>query len=212
MAIEIQGRVGPIVAQDGTLQDPRLLKDASTAVSDAHSKYYETNYRGNVYCASIAAAGVAPGTALGTAPPFTLYNPAGSPVNLSVLEASFGYVSGLFGIVALVFAWNPQTTNANPTGGTQLTPRSCRVGSPTQGQGLAFTASTVAATQSILRPFLSVGIAQASTAGVPFPPVMDISDAKFLVLPGNCLSIQGVGAAGTAPLILLGMVWEEVPV
>src|ERR1700733_6452542 len=165
MAIEVQGRVGVVIAQDGTLQDPRLLKDGSSAVADAHARYYETNYRGGVYSATNAAAGVAPGTALGTAPPFTLYNPAGSPVNLAVVEATYGYISGTYGIVSIVFCWNPQTTNANPTGGTQLTPRSCRVGSPTQGQGLAFSGSTVAATQSILRPFISLGVLAVGTAG-----------------------------------------------
>jgi hypothetical protein len=211
MAIEIQGRVGVTIAQDGTLQDPRLLKDGSSAVADAHGRYYETNYRGNIYSVSNAVAGVAPGTALGTAPPLTLYNPVGSPVNLVLIDISMGYVSGTWGAGTVVLAWNPQTTNANPTGGTQLTPRSNRVGSPTQGQGLAFTGSTVAATQSILRPVFSLN-AFAGGATAPAPPMVDYTDGKFMVLPGNCLSLQGIAAAGTTPLAIFGMSWEEIPV
>ncbi len=211
MAIEIQGRVGVVVAQDGTLQDPRLLKDGSTAVADAHGSYYETNYRGNIYSGTNAAAGVAPGTALGTAPPFTLYNPIGSPVNLVLIDISMGYVSGTWGAGTVVLAWNPQTTNANPTGGTQLTPRSNRIGSPTQGQGLIFTGSTVAATSAILRPVFTLN-AFAGGAVAPGPPMVDRTDGKFIVLPGNCLSLQGIAAAGTTPLAIFGMTWEEVPV
>ena len=182
------------------------------AVADAHARYYETNYRGNLYCATNLSAGVAPGTALGTAPPFTLYNPIGSPVNLAIVDVAYGYVSGTMGAGTVVLAWNPQTTNANPTGGTAITPRSCRIGSPTQGQGLVFTGSTVAATQSILRPVFSFGAYVAATIGAPQPGFMDLSEDKLLLLPGNCLSLQGIAGAGTTPLVIFGMTWEEIPV
>ena len=213
MAFEVQGRVGPIVAQDGTLQDPRLAKDGGFIVGDGHAKFQEAVYRGRVFVATNLPAGVAPGTALGTAPPLTLYNPNGSGVLCVIWKATLGYISGTLGAGTIVWAYNIQNTLVAPTGGTAIVPCNAQIGNATVGQVKAFTGSTVAPTQVVARGTgISLGAGLATTAAFPSPPVYDPVEGELVVIQNACLSLQGIAAAGTAPLVLMSIVYEEVPV
>ena len=209
MAIEAQFRVGPIVAADGTLQDPRLGKAGEVIIQDAHGRFFEAAYRGNLYIASQLVTGVAPGTALGTAPPLTLWNPPGSGKIGVITKASLGYISGTLGAGAIVYATNLQPSAA-PSGGTAILPINAQIGNPTSCQIKAYTGSTVAATQTVVRPVWSMGPALATTAVFPFL-VEAIADGDLLLVPGACLSLQGIAGAGTSPLVTMSLVWEEVP-
>lgn len=213
MAQEIQGKVGPIVASDGTLQDFRLAKDGSQAVQDSHAKFQEAVYRGRVWTVTVGAAGVAPGTALGTAPPLTIFNPVGSGVNLILWKAHMGYISGTLGAGNIVWAYNIQTTLVAPTGGTALTPNNNLVGVATSGQAKAFTGSTVSTSQTLFRPTgVSLGAALATTATFAASPVYEPVEGELVVIPGACLSLQGIAAAGTTPLMVFSMTYEEAPI
>lgn len=204
--MEVQGKVGPIFGQDGTTQDPRLTKQAALVIGDAHGHFYEATYRGLLFTACIAAAGVAPGTALGTAPPLTLWNPPNSGKNLVVTKATAGYISGTLGAGTIVYAQCPQLTK--PSSGTAIVPVSNLIGSLVTAAGQAFTGSTVQATQTIVRPAFILG-AFAGGAGEPAPGLVDLPDGELIVLPGNALSLQGIAGAGTTPLTLLSLTWQE---
>jgi hypothetical protein len=206
--MEIQGKVGPIYAQDGTTADPRLTRDGGATVQDLHGHFYESAYRGALFTACNAVAGVAPGTALGTAPPLTLWNPPNSGKNLVVLKATAGYVSGTLGAGVIVYAQNPQLTL--PSSGTQLTAISSQIGNGATAACKPNTGSTVAATQTIVRPAWSLGASLATTAGDPWA-LVDIPDGEFIILPGNAFSLSGITAAGSTPLMIFSLLWEEVP-
>ena len=211
MAYEVNGKVGPGYAGDGSLVDPRQTRDLAIVCQDLHGRFYETTYRGNCFIASTGVAGVAQGTALSTTPPFILYNPLNSGVNLAIISASLGFISGTLGAGTIVYAVNNNTAQAAPTGGTSLTPINTLVGNNTLPRGKAFQAATLAATPTILRDFAVIGAFTTSTANM-YVPIRDIVDGSILVAPGAAVSLQGVAGAGTTPLVTLAMTWEEIPV
>lgn len=211
MSIEIQGKVGPGYAADGNTADPRMTKDLAMVIQDLHGRFYETTYRGNTFIASTGVAGVAPGTALSTTPPFTLYNPLNSGVNLVLISASMGYVSGTLGAGMIVYGANNNTAQAAPSGGTVLVPVCSLIGNVSLPRGKAFQGSTLAAAPTILRDFCVLG-AFAGGAAAPTPPVRDIVDGSIIIGPGASVSLQGVAGAGTSPLVTLAVTWEEVQI
>lgn len=205
--MEIQGKVGPSYGQDGTTQDPRLTKQLAIGAADMHAHFYEQNYRGQLFTACIAAAGVAPGTALGTAPPFTLWNPPNSGKNLVLTKSLLGYISGTLGAGTIVYAQCPQLTA--PSSGTALTPTSNQIGNLVTAVGKPYTGSTVQATQTIVRPAFILDASLATTAITPIPAPTDLADGDMILIPGNALSLQGIAAGGSTPLVLLSMSWVE---
>jgi hypothetical protein len=47
-----------------------------------------------------------------------------------------------------------------------------------------------------------------------FPPVVikDVMNGEFVLYPGYGCNMHSVAGAGSTPLVLLGMTWEEVPI
>lgn len=210
MAITIQGEVGPNTLSDGAVAAPRLGRSGEVVVTELHGQFYEIVKRGNVYIAATGAAGVAPGTALSTTPPLTVFNPPASGVDLVILQAMLGYLSGTLGAGSMVWAVNNAANAAAPSGGTALTPINARI-STNKGQGQAFQGATLPATPTILRPFCGLGPILATTAVQPWQIIEDLKGG--IVIPSGCAaSLTGIATAGTSPLVLLGCVWEEVPV
>lgn len=211
MTVEVQARIGPSTAADGTLITPRAGREGALVTHDLHPRYYESTYRGKVFTASISTAGVAPGTVLSTTPPFILYNPTGSGINAVLLATALGYISGTLGAGTIVYAQAAQASAA-PTGGTALTVRSAMIGNNNAASSLAYTGATVAATPALIRPAFILSAFLASTATAPIPPIVDVIDGRLILTPGNVFVMQAVAAGGSTPLVLLSADWEEVPI
>ncbi len=207
MAIEIQGKVGPIYAADAMLVDPRLTRDGGLVTQDLHGRFFETVVRGNVYEACTAVAGVPHGTTIGTTAAFTLYNPLGSGKNLVVLDWSMGYISGTLG-AGSVFACANTNPSAAAVTGTAITPTNLLLGGAV-GVGKAFTTATLPASPAVIRPVWTLTAMLATTALTPVT-VREVIDGKYIIAPGCALSLEGVATAGSTPLVSFGMSWEEV--
>lgn len=201
-------RVGPQISADGSVVGQRADKLGSNVCANAHTMMGEATFRGAVMIASNAVAGVAPGTAFSTTPPLTLWNPPSSGKILVVHKAMLGYVSGTLGGGSIAFGAIPSQTTI-PSTGTELTPQCSLVGFP-RGVGRAFTGSTVASTPTIIRPAFTIGAFLASTALIP-QPVVDLVDGEIAVQQGAAICLQGIAAAGTSPLVMLSLTWEELP-
>ena len=204
-----EGRSGLITAGSGSVNPLRTDKTGALAMVTAHPLYSEACSFGKVFVASIPVAGVAPGTALSTTPPIALLNPLNSGKELAIIATAVGYVSGTLGAGSIVYAYvTPQATI--PTGGTELTPVCTKLGQ-IKGAGRAFSGSTLAATPLILEPVYTMGAFLASTA---FPPTItqDLVDGSYIVSPATCFVIQGVSAAGSTPLLIMSIIWEEIDV
>lgn len=209
MGLQVYGDVGPQNLSDGVSAPFRLGKTGETIVQELHGRYYEAVKRGNVYVASTGAAGIAPGTALSTTPPLTIYNPGGSGVDLVIMQAFLAYISGTLGAGALVWGVNNNNTQAAPTSGTPLVPINALLSS-NLGRGKAFQGATLAAAPTIFRPMCSLGASLATTPVQPWQ-VYEPTDGAIVIPQGCSASLQGIAAAGTSPLVLLSAAWEEIP-
>lgn len=162
---------------------------------------------GKVFSATTAVTGVAPGTAIGTTGAFTLQNPLGSGVNLVLLEALMGYVSGTLGAGVVNYLVNgPATT---PATGTAIVPVNALLGGPVSVAKPLTTSTIVSPT--LLKPFCSLGASLASTAVQPWT-IKDRIDGAIVVPPGANITLHETGAAGSTPLVIFGMTWAEIGV
>lgn len=95
--MQLQGLVGPQVLSDGAPGTARVGKLGDVVVSELHGRFYEQNYRGNLYAGGITAltsinnATFTVGTLTASCTPIIgLWNPIGSGVNMVPLQASLG--------------------------------------------------------------------------------------------------------------------------
>jgi len=201
-----EGRTGLISASDGTLNALRLDKTGAVTIVSAHPLYSEACLRGNMFISSTAVGGIAPGTALSTTPPFILYNPLNSGVDLVILKTAVGYVSGTLGAGSIVYAYvSPQ---AGVPSGTELTVVCTKIGK-VSGAGRVFQGATLASTPLILRPAYTMSaFTAASTTSTT--TCQDLVEGEFIVPESTCFVMQGVAAAGTTPLVIMSVAWEEM--
>jgi hypothetical protein len=211
--IDLRGRAGFSVIAEGGDDEFRMGRTREMAVADAHGRYFEVVRTGRVYTASTAAAGVAPGTALSTTPPLTLWNGA-SGIIAAIIGAMVGYVSGTIGAGTLALATTAQSTK--PTGGTALTVQSNRMGDTSTGQILAFSGSTLTAAPTLVAPVavLNATLATAPSSG-GFPaasPTLIELGSLYHLWPGNAACLQGIAAAGSTPLVILALCYEVLEI
>lgn len=179
---------------------------ASQDVGFKHGAYYDAAIDGRLFHAATAATGVAPGTAIGTTGAFTLYNPQGSGVYAAIMIASMGYVSGTLGAGSVWHLVNSDTQQTAPTG-TAIT----EIAGAAGGAGpacIALTTATIVA-PSIVRPMCSLQASLASTAVAPWQAI-DRVDGSIVLRPGQAYTLHATAAAGTSPLVVFGVTWEEI--
>ena len=202
-------KVGQQVAGESSQVTGRADRTGSLVVTNGHADMAETTVRGNLMTASTAVGGVAPGTALSTTPPMFVWNPPASGKNLIINKINVGYVSGTLGAGSIVIA--TVTAQATvPTTGAELVPQNNLVGFP-RGVGRAFQGSTVASTPALLTPLMNMGAFTTTTAIAP-QDAEKLLNGSVVVTPGSGVAFQGVAAAGTSPLVMIGVQWEEIAV
>lgn len=184
----------------------RLGNHGQLIVADGASRLYEDADAGRVFSAHTAASGVAPGTAIGTTAAFALWNPAGSGVDLVIEAASVSYVSGTLGAGFLALCANPESQTAWT--GTAIVP--VGKGLSRSAKGVPLTTATIPSGAVQVEALGSMGAALASSVAFNSVARIEVHGA-IIVPPGSGLSIQGVAAAGTSPLVVFGCVWREVP-
>ncbi len=208
-----EGVSGPVQAPKGSPQKLTFGDDGGLRTAGVHGDFYDAVSRGNVFTATTAVAGVAPGTSITTSAQARLiFNPPGSGVNLSILETSVGYVSGTIGaghIAYAIYDTRAPGTNLKP-GGTANVPINSLL-NVSNSRALVFDAATTTAAGIYLKPAFSIGAIDGT--GVVQPMVMiDKVNGLIVVPPGVALIVTGIMAAGTSPKITVGTVWEEVPI
>lgn len=206
--MRMEGEVGPRALADGTSVAVRQDRTGAIVTTQSGGDYAEAVLRSQIFSACTGVAGVAPGTALSTTPPFSLWNPNASGRIIYVVRISVGYISGTLGAGTLLVGAVPQQV-AQPATGTQLTVMSNYL-SNAPGAARAFQGSTLVAAPTPIRPVMILGAATAAQAAFPAPAEIRV-DGDIAIPPGSVLALQAVAAAGTSPLLMLSMTWIEIP-
>lgn len=198
---------------DGSPIVARMGKTGEMIVGDAHAEHFEASSRGNVFTGATATAGCAVGSlTISTTCAHLLYNPIGSGVNLSMIQASAWYVSGTLGAGLLLYTTNSGVAAIAPTAGTAITSRSALIqGGNAAPKGVCQTLSTSVPSMVTLRPFCTLLAYAGAAIGANFP-LKDQLNGEFVVPPGFFFGIHGITAAGTSPIMGFSFTWEEVPI
>jgi hypothetical protein len=212
----VSGRIGPITSSDGSQTDPfRQGKSGETIVSELHGKFYEQNYRGNLYWATMATGVIFPAPAATANNPITLYNPFNSGKNLSLLsfDMVFTVIPGtpLTGLYGLYVNSNPAAAAVT---GTVLTPQSGLVGSQGVPVGKPLTTSTVPAVPTLIKVFGQkvTGQVAAAEPNAPNQVFHCDFDGDLILTPGTSITPQQTVADTSNATVICTFVWEEVPV
>lgn len=227
MAIEVQGRTGPVVLADGALATLQLGRQGGLMNSQLHGKYYISNFRGNVFSGgmtvqSINNATFTTGTLGATATPIVgVWNPANSSVNLVILQAMLAVtITALQNTGCGGFMWCTSVGNAAiSTGAAPLNRKSLTaIGSQAKDMsGAALTGLTTnLATRSAssLMGGSSKALATLDTAAGASTTMtgcaIEMIDGAWIVPPGGILALLCTGTP-VAHNAGSGIVWEEVP-
>ena len=212
MAVEIQGKVGPQLATDGNIIDPRLTRDGSAAVSDADGHFSELVLRGQVYTASTVAAGITIAAthvsplAAGTGTPIVgLFNPVGSGVVLKIMKVRLASVSGTPGGP---FVWNviPAPAGISAAGQQGINNKTFVVG----GAAKAFVGAAITGS-ALTTMFGVIGGPAAIAVGAGVNSLESIIDGIIQVQPGCFIGVAAT-AVGTAHVASAMLTWAEAPI
>jgi hypothetical protein len=225
--VAITGRVGPDTLTDGAQAKLRQGKNAEAIVQELHGRWYETNYRGNVYSAGMGFTSISNATytvaTLGNTctPVVGVWNPTGTGVNLVILYATLGVgVTALQATGCGPFVWCMSIGNGAISTGAQPLSRSALTLTGSKARDMTNVALT-GLTNNLVQRFASslgggsnVQAAFLQTqAGAVTPQVSSVEqlEGSLIVPPGGVLALLAA-ATGVAHSATSGLVWEEIPV
>lgn len=217
-----QSIVGPQANSDGSLNIVRSGKQGELMASQLHGRFYEQNYRGNVFglgisnTAATSLNAIATGLTATATPIVGAYNPPTSSVNLVILKAIV--VTSTIANSAVSpggFMWCGAVGQTISTG---LVPYNQKTLTKVGAQGQAFTMTTVmtglsgsvvAIRASSISPFNAAGAGTAVSllggASVEEP------EGLLIVPPGGVLGLFAQVSSSTYSASV-ALIWEEVPV
>ena len=221
----VQGTTGPVNFGDGVNPPVRQGRQGDIIVSELHGRYYEQNYRNNVYFTGhTAVAALSANTITLTAtttPILGIYNPSSSTVNAVVLQAMLNVVSNNLtsGAGPGAFVWAVSTGNGAIS--TGLTPYNSKtlIAAGSQVRGFAgATALTgltnnlvIAAGSQLPSPSGLTYTTLASTALLPSYSGREDLDGSIIVPPGGVLALLNT-TSSTVFSAVGRLTWEEVPI
>lgn len=221
--VPIQMQVGAPAApssSDGTLLNMQGGRQGDLYVDELYGRHYHQNYRGKVYHATTAAAGVVIGLNTTTTPVAVLWNPAGSGVNLVLIAAYYGYVSTTGAAANMGYAFQTNCGATPATGAPVLTftnvaPNSGNIGGSLSGVSLAkwapATCTITAASTYLGTNGISQLVTTATTTSLATFTAMDVFDGTVILGPGAIFHPISANAAQLS-VWDFRLVWAEIPV
>lgn len=217
----LQGQTGPQVVSDGSLPSLRLGKSGEMIAQELHGRFYEQNYRGNMYSFGlsnttlVAANAIATGLSSTAQPIIGIYNPSTSLYNLVVLQASIVTTTVANTAVAPGgFMWVYSAGNPGiSTGSTPINSKTL-VASGSAAKAFAVSTALTGLTNN-LAVFRASGIASINAAGPATAISQAVSntvenvDGSIIVPPGGFIGLMNQVATTTIS-VSCGIVWEEV--
>lgn len=225
----IQVQVGPQNNPDSN--NPVIMrggKQGDGIVSELHGRFYEQNYRGNVFSDGIAAvvAIVAATYNIATlgatvTPIAGLYNPSTSGVNAILLQATLNVIkTALQNTGCGPFFWATSVGNsAVSTGNTPLN-RKTLIKGGSLCKGLCNVAPTGLTNNLVVMGAsalyggsgsLAAFLETQAGAAPPYSSSRELFDGEWIIPPGGVIALLA-GSAGVAVSASSMLLWEEVPV
>jgi len=196
----------------------RVSKTGAQVVTNLHGAYTEQMIRGNLFMATTVVTGIALITTAVTGNHPTIWNPTGSGVNISLVHlAVMGIAAGTHAPTGIGWYRTANTGDAIGVGlpiatFTQVAPINCLIGG-TQTSRVRW--SPAVSTYTAAPAFLcGVDLTLATyvvTAVVPPWTAEKNYDGKMGIAPGNALSLCSTAATTTA-LLVVKLIWEEIPI
>lgn len=213
----IQGQVGQTSLQSalpGQAPFARVGQQGDLIMSQLHGRYYETNYRGNVFTtfanAVLAVSTHATPLAAGTGTPIiSIYNPFGSGKNVSLLRLQISVTAAV--TTGSPFLWN---IIPNPQNITQTFALPYNMSNLLQvGSGsVARVFNNVALTNSTQgTAYRIIGGGTTGTATGQVMTLFDVYDGSLIVYPGTMIALVTVGT-GNGLTVNAWAEWEEIPI
>jgi hypothetical protein len=210
----LQNVVGPIAsASANAIVNGRSGQLGDAITSQLHPRYYETNYRNNLFGLSVstAAAVTAFAGAAGGTPMLAVFNPSGSGKNAVILKASVGTVVAASAAGTVSFGLWFGTTAAI-TQATVVTPwsMSTQLQSGSVMTGFRNVALTSGSAASNVIPVSSYYWATGAGAALVTGGPIDL-EGSLIIPPGAYVALGG-SAALTSATWIGSLQWEEVPI
>ena len=198
----VQGKAGPTPLADGGNAALRMGKGAELIVAQCHGKYTEACCRGMIYGFSSQAA-TATSIALATAyTGLCLINPAGSPVNIALLQVGALLTTAQVAVSSIGLIGNYSgTAVTNTTPGTAYSAFLGR----SAGYGKISVSATLPATPIWLQQY--GGSFTAGALGSHTPHIIEV-DGSIVLPPSSYVAIGSL----TALSGFFSMMWEEVQI
>ncbi len=166
---------------------------------------------GQLFTASTINTGVTVASlTLTTSAPTAMGNPSGSGVNAYLKSISAVYVSGTIGTGAMFLVGHPNSAAVTGTAATYI--NSCMIGSTATPKCNVTYTSTVAASGKVIQNMFTTEPFVATDHLAPGQPLTWDFSGGFGVAPGSAVSVQGIMAAGSSPLLVFTWVWQEVAI
>ena len=201
---------------DGSINAVNLGRANEVLAATLHGKYFEQAYRGNIYYASTATAGVVVPIASTLTPTYSIWNPAGSNRLLVPLVTLIGWRVTTPALGSYVWT---MTTSAGATIATGAPFAAFGTGTPVNanlGSGktsVMFTATggttTLTAAASFYRDFGLSIVPTTAASATPGWIWRDDWDGTGVVYPSNAIHLMGTTAIATTATVTL--VYAELP-
>lgn len=225
--MQMEGHVGPSSTGDGVGVSIRMGRQGDQLASDLHGRFYEQNFRGNLFVGGVTLTAInnatfTSATTGATATPLLgIWNPANSQTNAVVLQANLtATMTALQATGGGPYVWMATYTTANISTATSFINAKtlvAGVGNAKNVSGVALTGMT--GTLAFIKgsylgggsasnaAFLATAVGmQAQLAGF-----REDVDGSIIVPPGGILALM----ATTTPVahsVVSGIIFEEVPV
>jgi hypothetical protein len=212
--IEILGRVGQTILADGTITNIRQGKTGEMSVGNTHGIYYEQSARGNSWTLATAAAGVTVAaanvfSASAGQPIVGIFNPVNSGKNCTITRACVMMASGTAGAGGWVWGIIAPNAGVTAAGGNGAINNGSLISGGSVAKTFVNSALTGAGAGTLFRflggPTTGAGAANANLT------TQEETSGDIICPPGGVVGIFAA-AAGTSPIVMAFMTWEEIPI
>ena len=197
----------------------RLGQLNDLVVTELHGKWYENNYRGNLYCGGMSVTALSANTitlVAATTPIIGVWNPTTSTANLVIAKAKLQIaVANANAVAPGGFVWATSTGNSALTLGLTPLNRKSLVAAGSQAKYFNISTALTGLTNNLViqmaAGFGTLIAAQGATATpIISGDTVEEFDGGLIVPPGGLLCLLNTVSTTTVSVASMIM-WEEVP-